>query len=655
MGRRSRTPLSPPLLSLTLLLLLQHVDRAPAAPKLGGHLLQRGGALGQALELLRQRVAQGRQLAGGQAADVDAALGLLGGHGMACVRPGVFVCVLRCVGRRDARREKNTLFYTLFSLASAERVFARFRRTHLSMPLPTLPSRTPTLRPPPQASPGLVHAPARPGTGSRAVAPPTATPARADVSTRRAALAASLLTLLHPAAATAAAAQPPPSLRYSQFLDELEAGTTIQSVAPAPGDATTLEATRTDGTRFRVTLPPPPPPPLGGDPDLLDRLLAKGVEVQRSGDGGGGTPSPPPPPSLFASATGAALAVTTLTLVWRWLAGPGASASSPSDGTASPPGFDPFRTGALAGMRHKITPVATTTTFADVAGLETAKLELSEVVAFVRDPDRFARLGARVPRGVLLTGPSGTGKTLLARAVAGEAGVPFFCAAGSEFVEVFVGLGAARVRDLFAAARAAAPCVLLVDEIDAVGRTRGTGWGGGNDEREQTLNQLLTEMDGFDGAGGAASQVVVLAATNRPDILDPALTRAGRFDRRVQLDLPDVAARTAILRLYARGKPLAPSVDLPRLAQRTPGFSGAQLANVLNEASIAAARRASDVIDDADVDAALERVLAGPERLSALVSPQRRRAVAVHEGGHAVVATLVPDGDAVAKVSIVPR
>ena len=517
------------------------------------------------------------------------------------------------------------------------------------MPLPTLPSAAPTPR---HASPALVRTPPRPRSRPGVIPPLTA----ATACSRRAALAASLLTLLHPVAATAA--QPPPTLRYSQFLDELDRGTTIQSVAPATGDAATLEATRTDGTRFRVTLPPPPPLPLGGDPGLLDRLLAKGVEVQRSGDGGGGggTTSPSaPPPSLFASATGAALAVTTLILVWRWLAGPGTPAPSSPDGTASPPGFDPFRSGALAGMRHPITPVATTTTFADVAGLEAAKLELSEVVAFVRDPGRFARLGARVPRGVLLTGPSGTGKTLLARAVAGEAGVPFFCAAGSEFVEVFVGLGAARVRDLFAAARAAAPCVLLVDEIDAVGRARGTGWGGGNDEREQTLNQLLTEMDGFDGVGGSHSQVVVLAATNRPDILDPALTRAGRFDRRVELDLPDVAARTSILRLHARGKPLAPSVDLPRLAQRTPGFSGAQLANVLNEASIAAARRASDVIDDADVDAALERVLAGPERLSALVSPARRRAVAAHEAGHAVVATLVPDGDAVAKVSIVPR
>ncbi|MDE2746995.1 MAG: ATP-dependent zinc metalloprotease FtsH [Chloroflexota bacterium] len=292
-----------------------------------------------------------------------------------------------------------------------------------------------------------------------------------------------------------------------------------------------------------------------------------------------------------------------------------------------------------------------TVTFNDVAGCDEAKEELQEVVEFLKFPERFASLGARIPRGCLLVGPPGTGKTLIARAVAGEAGVPFFSISGSEFVEMFVGVGASRVRDLFEQAKRNAPCIVFVDEIDAVGRQRGAGVGGSHDEREQTLNQILVEMDGFD----TNTNVIVVAATNRPDILDPALLRPGRFDRRVVLDAPDVKGRVAILDVHVRGKPLAEEVDLNTIAKETPGFSGAELANLLNEAAILAARRQKKHITQAEVEEAVDRVMAGPERKSRLLVGREKEIVAYHEGGHALVASHIPGHDPVHKVTIVPR
>ncbi len=290
-------------------------------------------------------------------------------------------------------------------------------------------------------------------------------------------------------------------------------------------------------------------------------------------------------------------------------------------------------------------------TFGDVAGIDQAKLELNEVVDFLKNADRFTALGAKIPKGVLLVGPPGTGKTLLARAVAGEAGVPFFSISGSEFVEMFVGVGASRVRDLFEQAKAQAPCIVFIDEIDAVGRQRGAGMGGGNDEREQTLNQLLTEMDGFEGNTG----IIIIAATNRPDVLDSALLRPGRFDRQVVVDRPDYAGRLEILHVHARGKTLAKDVDLERISRRTPGFTGADLANLLNESAILAARRSLTEISMDEVNDAIDRVLAGPEKKDRVMSEKRKTLVAYHEAGHALVGALMPDYDPVQKISIIPR
>ncbi len=293
----------------------------------------------------------------------------------------------------------------------------------------------------------------------------------------------------------------------------------------------------------------------------------------------------------------------------------------------------------------------TQVTFGDVAGIEGAKLELNEVVDFLKNADRFTAIGAKIPKGVLLVGPPGTGKTLLARAVAGEAGVPFFSISGSEFVEMFVGVGASRVRDLFEQAKANAPCIVFIDEIDAVGRQRGAGLGGGNDEREQTLNQLLTEMDGFEGNTG----IIIIAATNRPDVLDAALLRPGRFDRQVVVDRPDYAGRKEILNVHSRGKTLAQDVDLDKIARRTPGFTGADLANLLNEAAILAARRNLTEISMDEINDAIDRVLAGPEKKNRVMSEKRKTLVAYHEAGHALVGALMPDYDPVQKISIIPR
>jgi cell division protease FtsH len=292
-----------------------------------------------------------------------------------------------------------------------------------------------------------------------------------------------------------------------------------------------------------------------------------------------------------------------------------------------------------------------TVTFQDVAGVEEAKEELKEVVEFLREPVKFISLGARIPKGVLLVGPPGTGKTLLAKAVSGEAGVPFFSISGSEFVEMFVGVGASRVRDLFEQAKRHSPCIVFVDEIDAVGRQRGAGLGGSHDEREQTLNQMLVEMDGFD----TDTNIIIMAATNRPDILDPALLRPGRFDRRVVLDRPDMRGREAILKVHIKGKPLAPEVDLNILARSTPGFVGADLENMVNEAAILAARRNKKVIEQSELEEAIERVIAGPERKSRLISEEEKRIVAYHEAGHAVVMNALPEADPVIKVSIIAR
>ncbi|KAM0037334.1 ATP-dependent zinc metalloprotease FTSH [Helianthus debilis subsp. tardiflorus] len=289
--------------------------------------------------------------------------------------------------------------------------------------------------------------------------------------------------------------------------------------------------------------------------------------------------------------------------------------------------------------------------FADVAGADQAKLELQEVVDFLKNPDKYTALGAKIPKGCLLVGPPGTGKTLLARAVAGEAGVPFFSCAASEFVELFVGVGASRVRDLFEKAKSKAPCIVFIDEIDAVGRQRGAGLGGGNDEREQTINQLLTEMDGFSGNSG----VIVLAATNRPDVLDSALLRPGRFDRQVTVDRPDVAGRVRILQVHSRGKALAKDVDFDKIARRTPGFTGADLQNLMNEAAILAARRELKEISKDEIADALERIIAGPEKKNAVVSEEKKKLVAYHEAGHALVGALMPEYDPVAKISIIPR
>jgi cell division protease FtsH len=292
-----------------------------------------------------------------------------------------------------------------------------------------------------------------------------------------------------------------------------------------------------------------------------------------------------------------------------------------------------------------------TVTFEDVAGVEEAKEELKEVVEFLREPEKFISLGARIPKGVLLVGPPGTGKTLLAKAVSGEAGVPFFSISGSEFVEMFVGVGASRVRDLFDQAKRHSPCIVFVDEIDAVGRQRGAGLGGSHDEREQTLNQMLVEMDGFD----TDTNVIIVAATNRPDILDPALLRPGRFDRRVILDRPDMRGREAILKVHVKGKPLAPDSNLGVLARSTPGFVGADLENLVNEAAILAARRNKKVIGQLELEESIERVIAGPERKSRLISEEEKRIVAYHEAGHAVVANAIPEADPVHKVSITAR
>ena len=408
--------------------------------------------------------------------------------------------------------------------------------------------------------------------------------------------------------------------KYSEFIQQIE-NEQVESVRLS-SDRTQAIATDKNGTQFFINLP--------NDPSLIDELASRRIDISVQ----------PPSDDNFAFRALSSLFLPVLLLVGlifllrRAQNGPGSQAMN----------FGKSR--AKVQMEPQ-----TNVTFADVAGVEQAKLELSELVDFLKNAERFTEIGAKIPKGALLVGPPGTGKTLLARAIAGEAGVPFFSISGSEFVEMFVGVGASRVRDLFEQAKSNAPCIIFIDEIDAVGRQRGAGLGGGNDEREQTLNQLLTEMDGFEGNTG----IIIIAATNRPDVLDQALLRPGRFDRQIVVDRPDYSGRLEILNVHARGKSLSKDVDLDKIARRTPGFTGADLSNLLNEAAILAARRNLTEISMDEVNDAIDRVLAGPEKKDRVMSQKRKELVAYHEAGHALVGALMPDYDPVQKISIIPR
>ena len=408
--------------------------------------------------------------------------------------------------------------------------------------------------------------------------------------------------------------------KYSQFLQEVREGK-VETVRLSADRQRAIVPTQ-DGTNVLVNLP--------NDPQLINILAENNVDI---------AVLPQREEGVWVRAFSSLffpilLLVGLFFLLRRAQSGPGSQAMNFGKSKA----------------RVQMEP-QTQVTFGDVAGIEGAKLELNEVVDFLKNADRFTAIGAKIPKGVLLVGPPGTGKTLLARAVAGEAGVPFFSISGSDFVEMFVGVGASRVRDLFEQAKANAPCIVFIDEIDAVGRQRGAGLGGGNDEREQTLNQLLTEMDGFEGNTG----IIIIAATNRPDVLDAALLRPGRFDRQVVVDRPDYAGRKEILNVHSRGKTLAQDVDLDKIARRTPGFTGADLANLLNEAAILAARRNLTEISMDEINDAIDRVLAGPEKKNRVMSEKRKTLVAYHEAGHALVGALMPDYDPVQKISIIPR
>ncbi|CCI04533.1 ATP-dependent zinc metalloprotease FtsH3 [Microcystis aeruginosa] len=411
-----------------------------------------------------------------------------------------------------------------------------------------------------------------------------------------------------------------PTWKYSEFLQEVREGK-VETVRLSADRQRAIVPTQ-EGTNVLVNLP--------NDPQLINILAENNVDI---------SVLPQREEGVWVRAFSSLffpilLLVGLFFLLRRAQSGPGSQAMNFGKSKA----------------RVQMEP-QTQVTFGDVAGIEGAKLELNEVVDFLKNADRFTAIGAKIPKGVLLVGPPGTGKTLLARAVAGEAGVPFFSISGSEFVEMFVGVGASRVRDLFEQAKANAPCIVFIDEIDAVGRQRGAGLGGGNDEREQTLNQLLTEMDGFEGNTG----IIIIAATNRPDVLDAALLRPGRFDRQVVVDRPDYAGRKEILNVHSRGKTLAQDVDLDKIARRTPGFTGADLANLLNEAAILAARRNLTEISMDEINDAIDRVLAGPEKKNRVMSEKRKTLVAYHEAGHALVGALMPDYDPVQKISIIPR
>lgn len=432
-----------------------------------------------------------------------------------------------------------------------------------------------------------------------------------------------LLAIVVLALATAFFDRQPPARqtwRYSQLIEQVK-NQKVEKIGITP-DRSQAQVITQEGERVMVNLPP--------DPELIDILQNNSVDISVLPQGDDGFWFKALSSLLFP----VLLLVGLFFLLRRAQSGPGNQAMNFGKSKA----------------RVQMEP-QTQVTFNDVAGIEQAKLELSEVVDFLKNADRFTAVGAKIPKGVLLVGPPGTGKTLLARAVAGEAGVPFFSISGSEFVEMFVGVGASRVRDLFEQAKSNAPCIVFIDEIDAVGRQRGAGLGGGNDEREQTLNQLLTEMDGFEGNTG----IIIIAATNRPDVLDSALLRPGRFDRQVVVDRPDYKGRLEILNVHARGKTLAKDVDLEKIARRSPGFTGADLSNLLNEGAILAARRNLTEISMDEINDAIDRVLAGPEKKDRVMSEKRKTLVAYHESGHALVGALMPDYDPVQKISIIPR
>lgn len=406
-------------------------------------------------------------------------------------------------------------------------------------------------------------------------------------------------------------------LTYSEFLKEVEAN----NVASVTIMGKAISGRFTNGTEFTTYSP--------DDPEIMNILRNKNIVIDAK---------PPTQPSWWISLLSSIFPIVLIIGVWIFIL------RRMQGGTNSAMSFGKSKAKRLSNDVPKVT-------FKDVAGIDEAKEEVEEVIEFLKNPAKFKKLGAKIPRGLLLYGPPGSGKTLLARAIAGEAGVPFFSISGSEFVEMFVGVGASRVRDLFKQAKASSPCIIFMDEIDAVGRHRGAGLGGGHDEREQTLNQLLVEMDGFD----QTTEIILIAATNRPDILDPALLRPGRFDRRIVIDRPDIIGREAILKVHARGKPLAEGVDIKVLARRTPGFLGSDLANMVNEAALLASRKNKKAIEMEEFEAAIDRVIAGPERKSRLMSDKEKEIVAYHESGHALVAKLLPNCDPVHKVSIIPR
>ena len=410
-------------------------------------------------------------------------------------------------------------------------------------------------------------------------------------------------------------------INYTDFLQQVES----KNVSKVTIIDNIVKGTLADGTEFTTITPNSP----NGDANLVKTLQDKGVMIKAEN---------PPEPPWWSSVFSSLLPMLLLIGVWFFIM------QQTQGGGGKVMSFGKSRAKMTGGDKIKVT-------FQDVAGADEAKQELEEVVEFLKHPKKFNDLGARIPKGVLLFGPPGTGKTLLARAVAGEAGVPFFTISGSDFVEMFVGVGASRVRDLFEQAKKNAPCIVFIDEIDAVGRQRGAGVGGGHDEREQTLNQLLVEMDGF----AANEGIIIIAATNRPDILDPALLRPGRFDRQIVVDKPDVRGRMAILKVHAKGKPVTEDVDLDVLARRTPGFTGADLSNLVNEAALLSARRNKKKIAMAEMEESIERVMAGPERKSKLVSDREKRLTAYHEGGHTIVGMLLPNADPVHKVTIIPR
>ena len=418
---------------------------------------------------------------------------------------------------------------------------------------------------------------------------------------------------------------PAETVSYSEIKDMIRSGEASSATLEEHAITIALEeATEGEATQFRANMPSQP------DPELLPLLEERGVEI---------TAKPPPQTTVFTYLLPWVLILAVYFWFQRRLLGQ-------FQGGLGSGGLG----GLFSGRFSKPSEQHTRVTFDDVAGQDQAKKEVSELVEFLREPERFQRVGAEVPHGVLLMGPPGTGKTLLAKALAGEADVPFFSTSGSEFIEVFVGVGAGRVRKMFEAARKAAPAVIFIDELDSIGRTRGTGLGGGHDEREQTLNQILAELDGF----GGKEAVVVLAATNRPDVLDPALLRPGRFDRHVVLNLPDRTARRAILDIHAAKLPLADRSDLDAIADGTPGFSGADLKNLLNEAAINAARRHAGTINEADLQEARDKVMMGTVRTLA-IQPEERHRLAVHEAGHTAVAHFTPGADPLYKVTIIPR